>query len=323
MKLRSQFSQILFSILLLIFLPQSIFASQLKGLFVLVPGTLSPLMLGDIRLNPIAHELEANPSFSIEIVKTIEDAGYGVYVAKGLDSFGKLEANGERVYRQLVKWYTKNYPKGDMPITLLGHSAGGLYSLSAASINKELPIKRIVLFSTPMQGSQLADALLRSSSIAYFLRRVISEISQNFIDLRGLDEMTAEGAEKFLASIRVSDKIKIYSVGASAPIPKSFKQAYESSYLSPVFTMSSKYFDCESDGLVDPDSAFAQNSELMDQDQHRMSIRPLKEVKIVLDHTKQTQDYRMFQLLGFQNANYIRQTQRDVFQKIIQVIDSE
>src|SRR4051812_28088094 len=104
----------------------------LKGVVVMIPGTFNSLAPGYLRRSSVGGLWEANPYFSIDAVSSVESRGYKAYVVRDLVPFGQFEANGARALREIEAWYDAKFPNHDVPITLLGHSAGGFYGLYVA-----------------------------------------------------------------------------------------------------------------------------------------------------------------------------------------------
>lgn len=276
-----------------------------EGVAVLVPGTLNSVVPGTAR----------SPYFSAAILESVEAAGYEAFVVKGLDPVGRLEENGETTLKSLRAGYLSRHPLKDAPITLLCHSAGGLYALYAAANAGDLPIRRIIMVSTPLQGSHLADAILGGGN-AEELRGQLASYSLT-VNLDGLRELGTKSVARFLTKVRLDPSIRLYAVGGSQGAPPGPLQAMDVEYLSPVFTITNGIIGSESDGIVERSSAYGRDAVIRDTDGARMNVQSLERLHANLDHAEQLLDWRVLEALGFYNAFVIERRQRNFYSEVL------
>lgn len=272
-----------------------------EGVAFLVPGTLNSVVPGTGR----------SPYFSAAIVETVAGAGYEPVVVKGLDPIGTLERNGAVVLRTLREEYLRRHPRKDAPITLLCHSAGGLYALYAAALARDLPIRRIIMISAPLKGARLADAVLGARADDGALRRELESYPLT-INLDGLKQLGSKGVAAFLAALRLDPGIRLYAAGGSQGPPPGPLRAMDVDYLSPVFTLTNKIIGRESDGIVERDSAYGRPL-VLGTDEAPIPVQNLEGLHAGLDHAEQIVDWRLLEVLGFYNAYRIEDRQRALY----------
>jgi hypothetical protein len=290
------------------------FSCPTKGLVALVPGTFNSDLPGSVQLDPLHRELEINPYFSIEILKTFQDRGYGVMVIKKLDPFGDLTSNGVQAGNEIANWYSENCSAGT-PIFVVAHSAGGFYALKAAELHSDLPIKKIVMIAVPLLGAQLANKVFHSFILGSALRKLIRQFDGLF-DLRGLEELTSENVERFLDETPIPVGIEVYSSYGFAPVPSGLREAFLARYLSPFFAALAIFVDGDSDGVIEVPTAIGRNATIRFQSGELRQAKPLAD-SIRLDHTKQVMDYRVFGLLGTRNTEFIREEQHRFYSHLL------
>ena len=275
------------------------------GVAVLVPGTLNSAVPGT------PH----SSYFSAAILETVRTAGYETFVINGLDPLGGLEQNGAATLKALREDYLSGHPGKDAPITLVCHSAGGLYALYAAANAGDLPIRRIIMVSAPLEGSLLADHVLGGRGQEESLRRDLSALPLT-INLDGLKQLGTKGVADFLAKIRLDPEIHLYAVGGSQRPPPDPLHAMDVEYLSPVFAITNRIIGRESDGIVERASAYG-SPVIRGTDGRPMSIRKLESLHADLDHAEQLLDWRILETLGFYNAFLVERRQKIFYAEIL------
>lgn len=117
---------------------------------VLVPGFFSSAIPAPV----VGGNPWAQPYFSQDIVSYLHNSGR-LWVVDNLSPVASVEENGQRVIGFLQ---THKAEMGADPVILIAHSAGGLYSIFAAS-HSDFPITRIITMSTPFQGLRFLQTL--------------------------------------------------------------------------------------------------------------------------------------------------------------------
>ena len=161
--------------------------SQAKEAVVLVPGFF----------NSFAPEY-----FSEDIVRSFTAKGFRVYVAEGLNPVGTIEDNGSRLEKLLAA--IEKSEGSRVTFHLIGHSAGGFYSLYVAN-RQRFEIKNILSVSTPYKGVEFVQAWLDNS----ILFRALTELAH----LDGLKQLTPDGVKRFLTTVRVVPQTRVLAFG--------------------------------------------------------------------------------------------------------------
>lgn len=297
-------------------------ASQLdncpqQGLVALVPGTFNSITPGNVQYDSIHNDLDISPYFSIEILNVFRQQGFGVMVIKSLNPLGDFNANGNLTAAELDQWYQKNcQPK--TPIFIIAHSSGGFYALKAVQLRPQLPVQKIIMLATPLEGVQLANKAFHSWFFGNVLKGLISSFSWVF-DLRGLEELTSANVEDFLHHTVIRNDVKIYTSFGSAPRPPSLKEALQAEYLSPIFNALSRFIDGDSDGIIEVPTSLGQNALIRLNGGDLIHAQILPDF-IHLDHSKQVIDYRVFALLGTENAEFIRNEQHRFYSQLLPLL---
>lgn len=289
-------------------------AANPKGLVVLIPGTLNSLAPGDIRLNPISNVTELNPYFSEAVVQSFESHGFAVIVIHDLNPTGDPVDNGQIALDQIRSWYNQNAQVAKTPITLIGHSAGGLYALYAASEAKELPVQKVFMVATPLGGVEFANEVFSKNEYLRKFEEFCAATSPGFFDLRGLPAMTSAKVSAFLKTLRLSPEVQLYALAGEAPKSELFS-SFDARNMSPFFNFTSEPITGPSDGMVSVSSAYSVSS-LSD-----IPITPLKNIGLFLDHAKQVLDYRVFKALGNFNTDYIQLEQQRVYNELAKLAE--
>ena len=279
---------------------------------VLVPGTCNSYVPG----GSDPEELRAYPYFSKAVVETARSEGYETYVVHGLSPTGDLEANGRQALSDLRAWYLARHPRADEPIALLGHSAGGLYALYAASHRGELPIGKVILVSTPLEGARLADFFLRGGPAAQRLWDKLLAY-RPYLDLSGLREMRPTEVARFLSGLSLDPVIRVFAVGGAQPLPGGPLEATHPDFLSPPFALAGKAIGVENDGIVDTDSAWGRRARVPTTSGKPAVIVRLSAARAALEHAEQFMDYRLLGFFGTRGAWVIEPRQRAFYSRLL------
>ena len=279
---------------------------------ILVPGTLNSFVPGGAD----DAELRAYPYFSKAVVDSVRARGFETHVVRGLAPTGRLEANGRQVLDDAQAWYFSRHPRADAPITLLGHSAGGLYALFAAANHGRLPIDKVILVSTPLEGARLADFVMRGGPAAQKLWDALLTY-RPYLDLSGLKEMRQAEVARFLSVLRFEPNLKVYAVGGAQPIARGPLEASNPDFLSPPLELTGRAIAVESDGIVDTASAYGAGARLLTTTGEPVEIVRLREERAALDHPEQFMDYRLQGFLGTRSAWIIEGRQRGFYSRLL------
>ena len=292
-----------------------------KGVVALIPGTLNSALPGNIHENPIGQKWEISPYFSIDIVHAFEAQGFAVHVVKDLGMTSSFESNGQAVARELSAWYWKNFPAGDVPITLVGHSCGGIYGLYALSHSPGLPIRNLFFVSTPLNGSELADTAFSSGAVGVYLQTFVEKTAGLF-DLRGLLEASTQRVRSFVDSQPVNREVLLYSVTGRQSTTLNPFQAFNSEFINPMLVPTYAWINRvagENDGVVSIRSSSGVDIYFRGLQGERMSIIHLPSLTMNLDHMEQMLDARLFAPGGIQHLESIRAEQVRVYTGIAKI----
>lgn len=294
-----------------------------RRVVILVPGTLNSLPPGGLHENPVSQILELNPYFSNDVIGAFESRGLGTYVVRHLSWFAQFEANGEVAMREMRAWYDRYFPAHEVPITLVGHSAGGFYALYAAAHARDLPIRKVIVVSTPLEGAELGDAVFEYPAAGRILTE-ICERTGGLFDLRGLSGMTARAVGDFLSRLSLDPGLEIDAVSGSQPLSYNPLEQLKAQNLSPVFVPSGTLIrergGVENDGVISVRSSQGAHALIRDDLGRPMPIhRP--GIRIALDHPEQVLDYRVFGAMGTRDAGFIRDEQKRVYGGLAQLAE--
>lgn len=293
---------LLLSLVLLASLPAQ---AGTRALF-LVPGTGNSLIPGDVK-SELRQELQITPYFSHEVLEGLSSQGDEVVVARSLKGFGRLEDNSNLLQDEILSWYTNHPLPRPTSIMLFGHSAGGLYALRVASRLIELPIQKVVLVSTPLDGVELADTVFEFPLLGNWLRETIRALAP-LIELEGLSDLTTPNVRDFISSLRLPENISL----------QVFPGAQTSTSMPPMLAWSSLWIGTENDGIVSVSSACGINTEIRTQSDQLIPIQWTNRARIPLHHAAQFMDYRLLLLQGDPNALSIRELQRKLYADVLQ-----
>jgi pimeloyl-ACP methyl ester carboxylesterase len=232
--------------------------------------------------------------FSQEIVESFENKGFKVYVIQNLNPIGTIAENGLKLEQNLIK--IEESLKAPTSFHLVGHSAGGFYSLFVANRNK-LKIASILTVSTPFKGVEFIEKWLQNSLLFNALTKLVR--------LDGLKEMTPKGIQKFIQSIRVSPDTKLIAFGGYQP--KSI-DIWDARNISLPLRVTSSYISEESDGIVGYSSALGFGSIMTTENKTAIQLKD-PNYFLDLEHWEQVLSSRSFLFLAIRNTDYIRREQ--------------
>ena len=89
----------------------------------------------------------------------------------------------------------------------MGHSAGGFYMLYTATLNRVLPIEKLIFYAAPLNGTKLADLAFEEDEN----REARMEFYSRYLfDLRGVLDLKTSRTQAFLRDyIRIDSQIGV------------------------------------------------------------------------------------------------------------------
>ncbi len=254
--------------------------STAKEVVVLVPGFF----------NTFAPEY-----FSQTVVDSFKQKGFEVYVVDCLNPVGYIEENGTLLENRLAE--IEKIENRHVSFNIVAHSAGGFYSMWVANRQK-FDIRNIITISTPYRGVEFVKVWLDNS----LLFRTVMTLAH----LQSLKELTPEGAEQFVKSVRIHPKTKMFAFGGTQNAGLDITDARN---LSVPLRVTDHYTTGKSDGIVGFSSAMGIGQLLTTDNKAAQQYRN-PDFNINLEHWEQVLDYRSFVLLGSRNIGYIREEQK-------------
>ncbi len=260
-------------------------ASNADNIVVLVPGFFNSMAPGG-SLSLVKH-----PYFSDDIVEVFEKRSYKVYVVDNLSPVGTISQNAGLLKSYLKSLESREPGKG---MILVGHSAGGIYSLQASSDDWTLPIREISTIGTPFDGLHFIENLEGMS--------IPTDLILKFMDLTSLCEFTAKKMEVLLPQLHMSPRIRLkVHYGYQLPSKMTFPMR-----------LANKIGGAPSDGIVTINSA---------KDVESLQTTGLQDVSVEqndyihLEHWQQVLDYRIFSVFNV-DLEAIRAEQIRYYNKI-------
>ena len=232
--------------------------------------------------------------FSPQVIRAFQAQGFKVYVAEGMNPVGTIEDNGERLLKILAR--IEAVERRHVAFNVVGHSAGGLYTLYAATTQK-FEIKNLLTVSTPYKGIEFVEKWLQDCT----LFNAITSLAH----LDGLKQLSPRLVEPFMKTVRVSPDMHIVAFGGTQSAGLDITNARN---LSVPFFVTSSFISTASDGIVGFNSAMAVGSILTTQNTRAMQ-RAEPGYKINLDHWEQVLAGRSFIIMGIRNPSYIENEQ--------------
>lgn len=232
--------------------------------------------------------------FSSQVIRAFEQQGFKVYVASGMNPVGTIEDNGERLLKNFARIELAEHRH--VAFNVVGHSAGGLYTLYAATTQK-FEIKNLLTVSTPYQGIEFVEKWLQDCT----LFQAITSLAH----LEGLKQLSPHLVAPFMKTVRVSPEMHIVAFGGTQSPGLDITN---SKNLSVPFLVTSSYISSASDGIVGFNSAMGLGS-IMTTQNTRAQQRTEPNYKINLDHWEQVLAGRSFIFMGIRNPSYIENEQ--------------
>ncbi len=232
--------------------------------------------------------------FSQDIINSFIQKNFQVYIAKNLNPIGTIEDNGARLESFMLQ--VEKAEGHPVSFNLVGHSAGGFYSLWVANRQK-FEIKTILTISTPYKGIEFVQNWLDHS----FLFKDITSLAH----LDGLFELTSVGVKQFIDTVHIHPKTKVFSFGGFQDKSIDITDAKN---ISLPLRVTSYFISEKSDGIVGFSSALGIGE--IKTIENKLA-RQYKDTHffIHLEHWEQVLDYRSFLLLGVHNVSYIQNEQ--------------
>ncbi len=232
--------------------------------------------------------------FSKYIVRAFANKGLKVYIAGDLNPVGTIAENGARLEKILEKIQIAEGHSVDFNI--VAHSAGGLYSLWVSE-QRKIQIKKLLTISTPFKGIDFIETWIEKS----FLFSNLSELAY----LQGLKELTPEGVQQFLKTVKVNPDMQFMSFGGHQSENLDITDAR---YLSAPLLVTSHFINGKSDGIVALNSALG------------LSESARTDLTINLEHWEQVLEPSAFAFLGIRNTDFIQQEQIRFYTKLADLI---
>lgn len=232
--------------------------------------------------------------FSQDIVNSFTKKGVRVYVANKLNGIGTIEDNGSRVETLLKS--IEQMEGGHVEFNIVAHSAGGFYSLWVAN-RHNFSIKNIYTVSTPYLGVEFIQTWIDNCMLFSALTSLAK--------LESLRQLTPAGAQKFLQSIRINPKTRIFAFGGTQD--ESF-DVTDSRNLPAALLVTSHYITNTSDGIVAFRSAMGVGA--IQTTEGKMAAQYTdRNFRANLDHMEQVLPADSLILMGIRNPDYIRREQ--------------
>ena len=285
-----------------------------KALVVLIPGFGSSI-LHEIPPHDLPPE-SVSPYFSATVAGTMIEAGYDVLALKGMGSAADFAVNGGRAISQINE-YMLRYQGNPPPVYLLGHSMGGLLSLYVTNeIGFEVPIKKIILLSTPLRGSKVANKIA-NGIIPLRVAEKAAEALSGIVDLRGIVQMTTPKVDAFIAQLRLPAGIDIRAFSGVQPRNKLILPSWDAPIQSPLYIPFAKLVGEDSDGVVGLSSSLPKTMAIPSIGKNRLMVQS-EPLVAELDHEEQHMDYRVIEdLFQTDEVDFIDQKQREFYQHMI------
>lgn len=284
-------------ILALVLFCLGIAAQAAPSNLVLVPGFFSSAIPAPENFgNPWKQ-----PYFSHDIVRHLAARTAHLWVVDTLNPVGSVEENGKRLIT-----FLRNRQKdfGGQPITLLAHSAGGLYSLFAAA-NSDLPINHIIAVSTPFRGLRVIQAL-EDQGIPF------DELAAPFC-LKNLSGLKEAPVRKFITGLQLKHPVRLDVFAGYQTTGVAF---WDWRILSPPLVPFQALIREPSDGIVSVQSSLNVN-DLKFKNPANLDVHVHSQT-LPLEHWELIIDAELTRLYGIQNIRSLRQAQLHTYSLILE-----
>lgn len=256
---------------------------MIAKLLVLVPGFFSSF---------------AQPYFSDHIVSHLERQGYTVEVVQNLNPIGKVSENSQSTLDSLQAIAKKH---SHQPMTIIGHSLGGIYSLVALNTDKTLPVQNVVTIATPYEGVGIVNGIDANFP-------GVSDLA-DFLHLESLVEMRTANVQAILKKYPIPENVRWIALGGYEKRCLMLTCAWPER-LSWIMSVGQFFIGRDpSDGIVTTGSALAINSKL--------KIERWQDMVVPLEHWEMVLDHRVFGALGVANTSWIHAQQIQLYSNIL------
>lgn len=273
-------------------------ASAAEKVFILVPGFFNsaiPSLPLKMSLPEMLNPWE-QPYFSKDVINVFKKEKVRVHVVKNLSPLGGIRENGE-----LLADYLEQVPCSSCEMTIIGHSAGGLYALWALS-HKNFPVKKLITLSTPYGGLKFLESLNQNVPGL--------ESALNFFWMENLVNLTADKVAQELSQIKIQQTL-VLEVHAGYQSTSLFINDWEN--LSWPLAILQQLADGPSDGIVTVKSSLSARGYDFGPQVHMQIVEDL----IPIEHWEMAADSRFFRFLNVWNYQEIAFAQRELFRGFI------
>jgi len=289
-----------------------------RGIVVLIPGFASSI-LREIPPHQLPPE-SVSPYFSASVAEAFISQGYSVLAVTDLKGAGELTENGARVLTQLREYLTR-FPEEKPPIYLVGHSMGGLLALFVANqVGRELPIRKVITLSTPLEGSHVANCVVDGILPVALVERALESLLP-IVDLRAIVQLTTARVHAFLSELRLPEGLRVHAFSGRQPQNRVILPSWDAPVQSPLYNPFSHLLDEDSDGVVGLSSSRPLNLSLPTDGKSPLVV--INETVVAeLDHEEQHMDYRVIaKLFQTDNVEIIPTRQREFYSQMIRVLE--
>jgi pimeloyl-ACP methyl ester carboxylesterase len=268
-----------------------------KNLLVMVPGYF----------NLFRHQTSEKPGnrplryFSQEILAAAASAGFQPVVIEDLDTLGDVQKNGTQLGVELES-LAAAHP--GCAFTILGHSAGGLYTALALTQHPDIPVKKIITIGTPWEGSDVMRLVKKVPNWETLLDWYSLDAARDF------DPATIAA---LLASFRVPE-VPWITISAQQE-PCLLLSCNDARRMNWAFSLPWAFSDQAGDGMVSVASAAGRSARLS-SGRGPISVENWSDLVIPLDHAKTVIDSDFFLVVGELNVGWIADTQSQYFTEI-------
>lgn len=240
------------------------------------------------------------PYFSQDIVHLLKSRAGRLFVVDNLNPVGGVQENGQKLIR-FLNAHIKDF--GGQPITLLGHSAGGLYALYAAA-NSNMPIQHIISLSTPYRGLKLIDNLANDGV-------PVASLAAPFC-LENLMGLQAANVKNYLSNLVLKNKLRL-DIFAGYQSLGLFTIDWK--VLSAPLVPFQAIIGENSDGIVSVQSSL-NASDLMNKNKGLVNI--VTHAKPVpLEHWEMILDSDLTKIYGVLNSDELRKAQLRAYSEVL------
>jgi len=239
--------------------------------------------------------------FSSTILATLRAEGLTPVMIEDLDPVGTVAENGDRVkthFRQIAKQHPST------KISVIAHSAGGLYTAKALTDQPDLPIQEVITIATPYKGAELADLIKWIPAQEEIL---------NVLDLRSLREFQSDQIGAVTSQLRLPRKVRWVALGAEQEVCH-LASCWHAYHMSWILSLAWSFMERRGDGVVSVESAT--HSVLPAQGGGLIQMENWQDVPIPLDHWKVVLEPALFKAVGVTDTDWIAGQQQAIFKQM-------